>query len=379
MNAMPNENTPIIAHLNLLWCAHQRVGGSEEYLIRQLAGLQQVLSQHEEPEISCTVHLGRRLAAERRELDNFTQVVSRFDVDRRTTRIAIEHTALARATRDADLVHHGGGTLPIVRSSTPTVLTIHDLQYLRFPQYFSSSRRRYLQAMIPRSARAATIIATPTAHVADDVARSFSVEREKIAVVPHGVPSLTADPTEVQHQREVLGNGQPLVIYPAITHPHKGHLRLIAAMQRLPDVRLVLIGGVGSAEDDVLDAIATSPHPEQVTRMGRVSDEMRNALIAAADVVAIPSEEEGFGAPVIEAMTLGTPVVCSDIGALREVAGNAAMLVGREPEHIADGIAHALESRDALVAAASVRARDFTLEASGSALRRAYMRTVEMA
>ena len=92
-------------------------------------------------------------------------------------------------------------------------------------------------------------------------------------------------------------------------------------MQWLRDAKLVLIGGVGSAEDDVLNAIAASPHPEQVIRMGRVSDEMRNALIAAADVVAIPSEEEGFGAPVIEAMTLGTPVVCSDIGALREVAG----------------------------------------------------------
>ena len=179
--------------------------------------------------------------------------------------------------------------------------------------------------------------------------------------------------------REVLGNGQPLVVYPAITHPHKGHLRLIAAMQRLPDAKLVLIGGVGSAEDDVLNAIATSPHPEQVIRMGRVSDEMRNALIAAADVVAIPSEEEGFGAPVIEAMTLGTPVVCSDIGALREVAGDAAILVGQESEHIADGITHALENREALVLAASARARDFTLEASGSALRSAYMRTVETA
>ena len=376
---MPNAKTPIVAHVNLLWCAHQRVVGSEEYLIRQLAGLQHALSEHDEPEISCTVHLGRRLAAERRELDSFAQVVSRCDVDRQATRVAIEHTALARATRAADLVHHGGGTLPIVRSSTPTVLTIHDLQYLRFPQYFSSSRRRYLQAMMPRSARVATTITTPTAHVADDVARSFSVDREKIVVVPHGVPTLTADLAEVQHQREVLGNGQPLIVYPAITHPHKGHLRLIAAMQRLRDAKLVLIGGVGSAEDDVLNAIAASPRPEQVIRMGRVSDEMRTALIAAADVVAIPSEEEGFGAPVIEAMALGTPVVCSDIGALREVAGNAAILVGREPEHIADGISHALESRDALVSAASARVRNFTLQASGSALRSAYIRTVETA
>ncbi|MED5329626.1 MAG: glycosyltransferase, partial [Actinomycetota bacterium] len=194
---MPNEKTSIVAHVNLLWCAHQRVGGSEEYLIRQLAGLQQALSENDEPEISCTLHLGRRLAAERHELDSFTQVVSRCDVDRQATRVAIEHTALARATRAADLVHHGGGTLPIVRSSTPTVLTIHDLQYLRFPQYFSSSRRRYLQAMMPRSARVATTITTPTAHVADDVARSFSVDREKIVVVPHGVPTLTADPAEV--------------------------------------------------------------------------------------------------------------------------------------------------------------------------------------
>ena len=78
-------------------------------------------------------------------------------------------------------------------------------------------------------------------------------------------------------------------------------------------------------------------------------------------------------------MTLGTPVVCSDIGALREVAGDAAILVGQESEHIADGISHALESRDTLVSAASARVRNFTLEASGSALRSAYIRTVETA
>jgi len=102
-------------------------------------------------------------------------------------------------------------------------------------------------------------------------------------------------------------------------------------------------------------------------------------LIAAADVVAIPSEEEGFGAPVIEAMTLGTPVVCSDIGALREVAGSAAVFIGRDPDAIANGVREALQRTAELSDAGRKQSANFTLAASGAALRDAYLQAVNRA
>jgi len=220
------------------------------------------------------------------------------------------------------------------------------------------------------------MIATPTAHVADDVAAEFSVDRSKIVVVPHGVPKLVTDEDEVGRQRGLVGSYGALIVYPAITHPHKGHARLIEAMRHLPDARLVLIGGVGSAEDDVQRAINSAVDPEQILRLGRVPDDIRNALIAAADLVVIPSEEEGFGAPVIEAMTLGTPVVCSDIGALREVAGSAAVFIGREPDAIANGVQEGLQRSAQLSDAGRKESVNFTLATSGAALRDAYLQAV---
>ena len=367
--------------VNLLWCAHGRVGGSEEYLVRQLAGLH----EPEVPEgggapIECTLHLGKQLSLARMELSGFQQRVSRWNVDRRLPRIVIEHSEFAVRSRRASIVHHGGGTLPLIRPSSPTLLTIHDLQYLRFPEYFSQGRLAYLRAMMPRSARSATLIATPTAHVADTVAQAFDIDRDKCVVIPHGVPPLDmgeSDPVDVR-RRLGISTDQIFVVYPAITHPHKGHGTLIAAIAaHLPDVVLVLCGGAGAAEQSVRAAIGASGASDRIIRVGRVSERERNSLIAAANVLAMPSEEEGFGAPVVEAMQLGTPVVCSDIPALREVAGGAAVHTSQDPLDIAAGIRHAIAHRAELVAAGTHRASQFSLAASGGALATAYRRLAD--
>lgn len=355
-------------HVNLLWCAPGRVGGSEEYLVRQLVGL---------PEsASCAVHLGRSLAAARPELARHDLVVYRANVDRRSIRIPVEHSTLAWATRGAALAHHGGGTLPLIRPPVPTLLTIHDLQYRRFPQYFSRSRLAYLQSMVPRSARAATMIATPTAHVADDVAHAFGVDRDRIVVVPHGVPTAEVSSEEVRSIRERFmgGSAGRLMVYPAITHPHKGHQLLLDVMARWPhgDDRLVLIGGDGAAEREVRDAIASLGLTDRVIRAGRLPAHERDVLMAAADLMVFPSEEEGFGAPVIEAMAAGTAVVCSRIGALTEVVGDAGVIAERTIDAFTSGMEQALSNLDVWVDRGRHRAEAFSLAASGRALADAY-------
>ena len=360
-------------HVNLLWCAAGRVGGSEEYLVRQLLVL---------PDgIRAVVHLGRALAESRPELHRHELVIAGIDVDRRAPRIVAEHTALAASTRAASLVHHGGGTMPVVRPSAPTVLTVHDLQYRRFPQYFSRGRRTYLQQMMPRSVRAATIITTPTAHVADDVAESFGVDRQRILIVPHGVSPSDAGPADIARVRQThLGGGEGrLLLYPAITHPHKGHRLLIDAFSRWsePDDRLVLIGGVGHAESEVMSAVQRLGLADRVTRLGRVPALERDALIAASDLVVVPSEEEGFGAPVLEAMAAGTPVVASRIGALAEVVGDAGVLVERDVDALVDAIRLVLSDPEPWSVRGRDRAREFTIEISGSALHDAYREAID--
>ncbi len=361
--------------VNLLWMAPGRVGGSEQYLTRQLDGLADAT-------ISARLLCQRSFPAAHPELaQRFATDPLPFGGDWRPARIAAEHTWLPLRTRRADVVHHGGGTVPI-GGRRPIVLTIHDLQYLQFPNYFSTGRRTYLTWMMPRSARRANVIATPSEFVRGTVIEAFGVPAERVTVVPHGVPDIEVpDPNAVGDVRRRFELGdRPYLVYPAITHPHKGHLALVEMLAHLDDdTVLVLLGGTGSAESRVMQAVHDNRVDDRVVRPGRVADAERDALIAGADALVFPSEYEGFGAPLVEAMVLGTPIVCSAQAAVREVVGAAAVVVegnaGEPPgEAWAAAVDRARSSRAELVAAGRVRRHLFTIAASGAALSAVYHR-----
>jgi glycosyltransferase involved in cell wall biosynthesis len=105
--------------------------------------------------------------------------------------------------------------------------------------------------------------------------------------------------------------GRQVILYPAITYPHKDHVTLVPAFARLapsrPDLTLVLTGGAGPSEADVVAAIRRSGVGEQVRRPGGSPGSDLRALYAASTVVAVPSRFEGFGAPALEAMASGVP------------------------------------------------------------------------
>ena len=363
--------------VNLTWCAPGRVGGSEEYLVRQLIGAAGVAA---DMPMRLTVHLGADLAAARPELDVHHLSVTRWPVARRAARIAFEHGPLAYATRTADVVHHGGGTAPLW-GAAPRVVTVHDLQFRHLPEYFSRGRLTYLRAMMPQSVRRAAVVCTPSAYVASDVCAAYGIDADRVVVVPHGMEPLVSDEATVARVRHDMGaTERPFLVYPAITHPHKGHRRLLEAMTYLDDdIMLVLCGGQGAAEAQVMADIERHGLSHRVVRTGRVPMAVRDALIVGADALVFPSEYEGFGAPLVEAMSAGTPVIAADIGALREVAdnGTAARLVGTSAREWADAIRDVLASPDDVIAAGHQRAQNYTLAASGAALIGAYQRALE--
>ncbi len=358
--------------VNLLWCVPGDVGGSEQYLVRQLAGLGAQRSEFE-PTLYCVPSF---VEAHPGLADRFEVVTAPISGSSRPRRVVAEHTWLARRTRRAGLVHHGGGTTPRF-GGRPTVLTIHDLQYETFPHYIDPVKLRYLRAAMPASAARATVIAVPTAYVRATVVDRLGVDPDRVVIVPHGVePSLGAassDSVELR-ARYGLGDGRVLVL-PAMTHPHKGHrflLDLLARHWRDPDLRLVLIGGAGAVEQEVRAAIDRLGLGDRVVRPGRVSDADRDGLIALADALAFPSEYEGFGAPVVEAMALGTPVVCSDQPALAEVVGDAGLVLPLDEDAWATALERLGESADSWRAAGRERALAFTSARSGQALAEAY-------
>jgi alpha-1,3-rhamnosyl/mannosyltransferase len=360
--------------VNLLWLRPGAVGGSEEYLTRQLVGL----AEHG---VSTRVFAPKGFAAVHPEVAATHEVVEGpHDSSSRGRRIATESTWLYRRTRDASLVHHGGGTLP-TRRRQPTVLTIHDLQYRRFPEYFSTLRRSYLHAMMPRSARGATLIAVPTLYVRETVVDAYGVDPSRVVVVPHGVDeSLNrhCTPEDELRARFDLGEG-PIVVYPAVTHPHKGHRFIVDVADRHWShlgVRLVLMGGAGAAHAEVTARLADPRVARTVVHVGRVSDADRNGLVRMAQALAFPSEYEGFGAPVIEAMQLGTPVVVSDHAALPEVVGDAGIVLALQ-EDLWAGLPDLVRARRTeLVQRGVEHVRRYSIDASGAALAAAYRMVV---
>jgi glycosyltransferase involved in cell wall biosynthesis len=358
--------------VNLLWCVPGDVGGSEQYLVRQLLGLAARATSFE-PTLYCVPSF---VDAHPELARLFPMEAAAITGSSRPRRVVAEHSWLRRRTRDADIVHHGGGTAPMV-GRRPIVLTIHDLQYLTHPEYLTPTKRRYLERVIPRSVGRAAVVAVPTEYVRRTVVDAYGADPDRVVVVPHGVESsLGADAPSPDDLRRRYGLGTgPLVVYPAITHPHKNHRFLLALMAEHwtdPDLRLVMLGGRGAAEAEVGADIDRLGLERRVVRPGRVSDADRDGLVAAADVLVFPSEYEGFGAPAVEAMALGTPVVCSDQPALAEVVGDAGLVLPLELDAWADALDVVAASAEALRAAGRTRAEAFTTERSGAALAGAY-------
>lgn len=367
--------------VNLLWCVPGQVGGSEEYLVRQMLGLDQLGHG-----FTTTLYVLPGFAQAHPELAARHRLVEApTNGHHRARRVMSEHTWLSRQIRSAGLVHHGGGAaplpLPLSHTSPPIVLTVHDLQYRTYPRYFSVAKKAYLRAVIPQSVRRAAVVTVPSSYVRGTVVSAWSVPPERVMVVPHGIePTLGANatPPDELRDRYRLGAGR-IVVYPAVTHPHKNHRFLLQLLDEYwtdPDLRLVLIGGRGSAEASLWSEVHRRGLAERVVRPGRVSAADRDGLVSMAEALVFPSEYEGFGAPVAEAMHLGVPVIASDRACLPEVVGDAGLVLPLEPSRWARALDEVALRRQELVAAGRFRAGRYTTERSAEALLHAYRRAL---
>lgn len=324
---------PVHVGVNLLWLVPGVVGGSEEYTTRLL----RAVSEAGPSDVRITLFALESL------LDAHPDLAERFDIETiaisghsKPRRVAAEVTWLSRRVRRGrlDVLHHAGGVMaptPGLRD-VANVLTIHDLQPLLMPENFSALKRRWLATMLPRSAAHADLIVTPSEPASRSVIDHLAVDASRVQTVPHGVePPEPVDEATVAEARRRYRIDGPMILYPAITYPHKDHVTLVEAFASVartrPEVTLVLTGGAGPSEAAVVDAIVRSGVGAQVRRTGRVRWPDLHTLYAAATAVAVPSHFEGFGAPALEAMAAGVPLVAADATALPWVAGDAALLV----------------------------------------------------
>lgn len=367
--------------VNLLWLVPGEVGGSEEYTVRLLSAF----AEERFEDIEVVLYVNRRFGDRYPELvDQFTTRVAPISGGSRLVRVIAESTWLAlRSRRDQCVVlHHAGGTMPPLRT-VPGIVTMHDLQPLANPERFGIVKRTYIRLLAPRSVRNARLVLCLSDFVANDVVRRVGIEANRIRRVPCGVgdPGAAFDRSRSEQLLEELGvTGQPFVLYPAITYPHKNHATLVASFASLldehPGARLVLTGGSGSHEAVVGAAIQAYGISDAVIRAGRIPESDLDLLYRAATLMAFPSLYEGFGVPVLEAMSRGCPVVASDVGALPEVLGAAGVLI--DPLDVS-GWTAALDSllsdptqRSGMARKGFERIADFTWPSSAQALHSVY-------
>ncbi|MFM0142923.1 glycosyltransferase family 4 protein [Paraburkholderia sp. RL18-085-BIA-A] len=271
----------------------------------------------------------------------------------------------------APQVYHDPNFIPF-RFRGPTVITAHDVSWVRYPEYHPAPRLALLRANFPRALERAERVIVVSDFVRDELQTCFPVAREKIRVVHNGV-STRFRPHSSETTRDVLArhglvHGQYFAAVGTL-EPRKNLNTALAAHARLPaKVRckfpLTLIGVEGWLTDSLHAALDHGLREGFVRKLGYVSDDELPLLIAGALAMVYPSVYEGFGLPVVEAMASGVPVLCSTAQALREVAGEAAIM--RDAADV-EGFTEAMQAliddgglRERLIAAGSARARCFS-------------------
>lgn len=367
--------------INLLWMVPDGVGGSETYTTRLLRGLAERSTAFD-----YTIFALPQFAEAHPDLaKTFKIAYAPVTGQWRSFRVAGENSWLVAQCRRRKiaLVHHAGGTMPVVRTHRP-ILTIHDLQYLYYPEYFTRAKLTYLKSMVPRSAEAARLILTPSEFTRRTVIERLNIDPNFVVVVPHGI-----SPHEhrehragVRDEYDIRG---PYFLYPAITYPHKNHLVLIEAFAQVleshPDTTLVLTGAKGSLEVRIKTEIGQLGISDRVKRLGYIPMEHLEALFREAVAMCFPSRFEGFGAPVLEAMGRSCPVIAADATALPEIVGDAGRLVSPDnADHWAQAMIDLLvdsEARAKQAKAGLERARNFSWTSAADILEDSYGHALE--
>ena len=360
--------------VNLLWMVPGEVGGSESWTM----GLLGHLAEHQPP-VEVVVFAAPSVLDVHPSLRSFEVVEAPSWIGpSRPARVAAEATWLAATARRAkvEVLHHPGGTVPAVRLS-PGMVTVHDLQPLVHPEHFSPLKRTYLKARLRPSVRAARLVTAVSESTADELRARLGVPAARLTVTP---PAVEVDPVaaEVPDLRERYRLDRPWFLYPAITYPHKDHATLVRALAQVPDALLVLTGGPGPSEDDVMALAVSLGVADRIRRVGRVPFADVDALYRGAVACAFPSRFEAVGLPVLEAMARGCPVLAADATALPSVVGTAGELVpAGEPDAWSAAMARLLGDdarRAELAAAGRTRVRQWAPEASAAKLVAAWQR-----
>jgi len=340
--------------INALYLIPGGVGGTEIYLRELLAALAD-LDQTNEYLVFTNLETQSDLVPKQANFHWKPQAVhARF----RPARILWEQIVLPfeAARYRLDVLFNPGFTAPLFPPCRQ-VTVFHDLQHKRHPEYFRWFDLPFWQFLLWMAAHRSHRLIAVSEATRSDLLRFYSIPKERIAVVHHGV--------EPAFSRLDRSHTESYLLCVSTLHPHKNLPRLIRAYGRKKrDFRLILAGLRGFHAEAIERLIEDLKLQDSVRITGWVPREELYSLYARARAFVYPSTFEGFGMPVLEAMAAGIPVACSDIPPLREVAADAALFFDPlNEDDIASGIERVMSDaslQERLTTAGRERARPFT-------------------
>jgi len=271
-----------------------------------------------------------------------------------------------------DLFHGTNYDIP-VWGGCPTVLTIHDLSQLLFPETHEERRVRRARRRLPLMSRRATMIITPTEAVKAEVCEHLRVPRSKVVVV-NEAPRRSFQPmplAQASATLQRLGIENEYILYVGTIEPRKNLITLVKAFEDLLHSttlrpQLVIAGKKGWLTDELFTYIESAKLGDRLRLTGYLGDDELRALYSACRVMVYPALYEGAGLPTLEAMACGAPVITTNTAAIVEMVGDKARLFSPQDfRGLAEHLVELLQNpaaREAMSRAGIQHAAQFTWE-----------------
>ena len=269
----------------------------------------------------------------------------------------------------ADVYHFPNFIRPPL-SQGKSVVTIHDVSFLRFPETMEPKNYKFMSARIEDTVKKSDAIITDSAFVADEIHELLDVPREKLHPIWLGLDAEWRRPSEliIKQVKSKLQLERPYLLHVGTIEPRKNHRFLVDVFDALEnfDGDLVIAGMRGWKNESIFKRFESSPKSDRIRILEYVPDEDLAALYAGAEMLVFPSLYEGFGFPPLESMACGTPVIASAAGSLPEVLGKAAVVlkdfdVKRWASEVETMLSHDAR-REGYIRLGIERARNFTWE-----------------
>jgi glycosyltransferase involved in cell wall biosynthesis len=326
---------------------HQRAG-----LARYAERLASALWQHFRDALDLTLvynsHSGRRLPASLGSIPALTLPLGQHRWRLGALTCQLLRASLVEGRLPAGDVYHATEHL-LPWMARPSVMTVHDLIFERYPQHHTRANRAFLRVAMPLFVRRADAIIAVSQHTRRDLLEVYATPPQKVYVVEEGIDERfrPAGEADIRRVKERYSIRRPYLLMVGTLEPRKNHVLAFRALAQLKAEGwshcLVAVGGGGWLFDAVQRQVESLQLSDDVIFAGHVADADLPALYSGADCFLMPSLYEGFGIPVLEAMACGAPVVCSKVSSLPEVAGEAARFI--EPltaEGLADAVRQVL-------------------------------------